>query len=127
MRPSMNLRAFPDWHGIVAANWHKTSGFLLALRDPCIRLRDDELAAIRKNRVLVGMDAAALARWTPPPSWMLAVLLCPGDDAGPVVDWVRKQRADPDRVKFYVHKGTDPFQALAAWGAAGLPDPVVEE
>lgn len=123
----MHLRDFPDWHEVVVDHWRQTTGFLLALRQPCLRIRDDELDAIRKNRVLVALDPAGLEAWTPPASWLLAVLLCPGDDARPVVDWVRRCGADPDRVKFYARKGVDAFQALASWDAAGLPDPVVEE
>lgn len=126
-RPSMHLREFPDWHEVVAGNWQKTTGFLLALRDPCLRIRDEELAAIRKNRVLVALDPTGLKGWVPPESWLLAVLVCPGDDVRPVVDWVREHGTEPDRVKFYARRGTDLFDALGAWAEAGLPDPVVEE
>ena len=126
-RPSMDLQDFPDWHNVVADHWQKTTGFLLALRDPCLRIRDEELAAIRKNRVLVGLDVAAMHRWTPPASWLLAVLVCPGDDLGPVVDWVRQKRADPDRVKFYLCRGANAFQALAVWEDAGLGEPFFEK
>lgn len=123
----MHLRAHPDWHDVVAANWKRTTGFLLAFREPCITIRDDEIASIRKNRVLVDLDASSLASWRPPASWMLAVILCSDDDVAPVVDWVGRWKAEPARIHFYAHADTDPFQVLRPWADAGLPPPRVEE
>jgi hypothetical protein len=123
----MELKDYPDWHGIVAANWQKTTGYLLALDGLCLEVRDDELAAIRKNRVLVGLAAKDLAAWRPPDSWLLAVILCPGDSVEPIVEWVEKHGAEVERIHFYVHDDADAFAALHAWAEAGLPDPIVDD
>lgn len=123
----MKLKEFPDWHDVVEANWRKTTGYVLALRGPCLKVRDDELAAIQRNRVLVGLSAKDLGAWTPPESWLLAVLLCPGDTVEAIVDWAKRGSVESERVHFYAHKDTDPYAALAAWSDAGLPDPAVDD
>lgn len=117
----MHLTDIPGWRETVAAHWKDTTAYLLALSQPCIQIRDDELAAIRQNRVLVSPDAAALATWTPPPSWFMGVLLCPGDDLQPVIDWVRSNRLDPSRIHFYIHRKQDVHGFMVAWHEAGLP------
>lgn len=123
----MKLRDYPDWHDVVAANWRKTTGYVLALDGSCFKVRDDELAAIKKNRVLVGLSARDLDKWTPRGSWLLAVLLCPGDSVEAVARWVKRHGADADRVHFYAHVDADPYAALAAWDDAGLPDPALDD
>lgn len=123
----MHLKDFPDWHEVVARNWRKTKAYLLAFREPCIRIAADELDAIRRNRVLVGLSAGALSRWRPEGSWMLAVILCPGDDVAPLTAWLARHEADPARVRFYAHPGTDVFAALEAWREAGLGAPRVDD
>jgi hypothetical protein len=122
----MELKDFPEWHDVVSRNWHRTTGYLLSFREPCISIQASELEAIRANRVLVGLDAASLGSWHPQESWMLGVLLCHGDTAEPVVRWIRAHRAAPERVRFYAHARADPFAALAPWHEAGLPDPTVD-
>jgi hypothetical protein len=116
----MSLDRHPDWRATVRANWKKTTAFLMASTQPCIHIRDDELAAIRENRVLVGLGSRDLEAWSPPASWMLAVMLCPGDDTKAVTAWARENRVDFSRVHFYLHPKTDPV-ALQAWHEAGFP------
>jgi hypothetical protein len=123
---TVDLKAFPDWHDVVAKNWHKTTAYLYALREPCLIIQQDELEAIQDNRVLVGLDEAAIHAWTPTGSWFLAVILCPGDDTQTLVQWIHDHDADPDRIHFYAHPDTDPYQALEAWKQAGLPPPQVD-
>lgn len=117
----MHLKDIPDWRDTVARNWKNTTAYLLALGHPCIRIRDDELEAIKDNRVLVGLDASALQDWDPPSSWFMAVLLCPGDDLQPVIDWATAHDVDAARVHFYVHRERDRHRFMATWHEAGLP------
>lgn len=123
----MHLKEYPDWHAVVAAHWRKTQAFLLAFREPCIGIVRDELAAIKKNRVLVGLDASRLDAWTPGDSWFLAVILCPGDDITALVAWLGDHQADATRVHFYAHPDTDAFAALRPWAEAALGQPAVDE
>lgn len=116
----MSLDRHPDWRETVRANWKKTAAFLLASAQPCIKIRDDELAAIKANRILVGLSPRDLQAWSPPASWLLAVVLCPGDTTTEVTAWARKSRADASRVHFYLHPDAD-RQVLAAWHEAGFP------
>jgi hypothetical protein len=117
----MNLKDVPGWRDTVARHWRDTTAYLLALSEPCIGIRDDELEAIKKNRVLVGLEPAALRTWRPSGSWFMAVLLCPGDDLQPVIDWVQAHDVDAGRIHFYIHKAKDVHNFMAAWHEAGLP------
>lgn len=121
----MDVRDYPDWDAVVHQHWRDTPAFMLAMSPPCTRIRDEELEAIGNNRALHSIEAADLASWTPPRSWLLAVLVCPGDDLAPLTAWVGG--AAIDRVRFYVHADADPFDALAAWADAGFPDPIVDD
>ena len=118
----MNLKDIPNWRDTVAANWRNTTAYLLSLQEPCITIQQDELRAIRTNRVLVGLDARALKTWKPGKrSWFMAVLLCPGDDLRPLIDWVQRTGADPGRIHFYVHRENDLPQFMQVWYEAGYP------
>ncbi len=116
----MIIDRHPDWSQTVRENWTKTTAFLLASAQPCIAIRDEEVRAIKANRVLVGLSASDLEAWHPPSSWMLAVLVCPGDTTLDVTAWVRSRKADPRRVHFFLHPGTK-WGALDAWADAGFP------
>ncbi len=123
----MYLKDFPDWHAVVAAHWQKTTGYLLAFREPCVTIALDELASIKGNRILVDLAAIDLAAWEPGKSWMMAVLLCPDDDVTPLITWLRETGADPRRVRFYAHPDTDVFRVLEPWAEIGFPSPAVDE
>lgn len=111
------------WYETIRRHWRKTRGYLLASSQPCIDIRDRELHAV-KGRSLASRDPQNVARWTPPESWILAVILCPGDDVRPIVEWVRAHDADPDRVWFYL-RPTTPTEVLTPWVEAGQrPDQV---
>lgn len=115
----MSVDRHPDWFATVRDNWRKTAGFLLASREPCLGIRDDELDAIRGNRVLVGFGPDDLDSWTPPASWLLAAILCPGDDVRPLVLWTKRHRADTARIAFFLHADTD-VEVLRPWKDAGF-------
>lgn len=116
----MTIDRHPDWTTVVRKHWHRTTGFLLAGRQPCIASRDQELAAIQTNRSLVGHELQELLRWRPPESWILGVLLCPGDEVTSVLEWVQKNRVGTDRVWFFLHKRTE-HEVMRPWTDAGHP------
>ena len=115
-----------DWYATVRDNWQRTTAFLLAGSHPCLRIRDEEMEAIKANRVLVGLDHRDLQAWEPPSSWMLAVLVCPDDDLAPLVAWAEEHAIDAGRVHFYLHPDT-PWTVLQPWAAAGLPTDRVDD
>lgn len=103
----------------------KTRVFIVAQGPPCIRLRDE--AARPRGRdhhtaLLGDLDALEL-----PERWVLAVILCPGDDTEALVEWMQARGADPDRVMFILHSETDAVEALRAWYKAGFGDPIACE
>ncbi len=63
-----------------------------------------------------------------PRSWLIGVLLCPGDDTRVIADWASSLPApEVGRVRFYHHPDLDLVAALEAWYDAGLPDPRTSE
>lgn len=110
---------FPSWHATVRAHWPKTTGFLLAFRQPCIAIRDQEIQAA-SGRVLVAGGIEDLEEWRPPKSWILGVLICPGDDVGPVAQWIQARKADASRVWFYLQPDVE-VSVLEPWEQAGHP------
>lgn len=115
----MNRDDFPSWHAIVQAHWPKTTGFLLAFREPCIAIRNQEMQAVT-GRVLVAGDIEDLVNWRPPESWILGVILCPGDRVEPVFRWIQARQKDAGRVWFYLHPDVD-VAILRPWEQAGFP------
>lgn len=106
----------PAYAEVVRAHHEKTVGYLVASREPCIRIRDDEVASVRRR--LVPLSPEDVAELEPPDSWIMAVVLCPGDDASVIARWLGKRR-DPARVWFFAHPGVDLDAALAPLRAAG--------
>lgn len=105
-----------DYASVVRANWAKTRGYLLAGREPCIRMRDEEVGNVR--RVLLAVHPDDLSSIKLSRSWILGVILCPGDSSAAVAEWVKTRRALPSRVWFFLHPDTD-LAALRDWKAAG--------
>lgn len=116
----MTWHRHPGASRIVRENWHRAQCFILAQREPCIAIRDDELRNIGDNRFLMGGLPDDLHAWDRPISWFLAVVVCAGDDTGAIARHVADHGLDARRVHFYLHEGAS-FQALAAWRDAGLP------
>jgi hypothetical protein len=111
-----------DYAEVVRRNHPKTTAYLLSQRDPCNAIRDEEINRINRTLVPIGKDS--LADLSPPGSWLLAVILCPDDDLGPLTEWVRcLAPEDQDRIRFYAHPDVDPVEALRPWYDAGLEDP----
>lgn len=114
----MNWHGHPDAARIVKENWHRAEAFIVAQREPCIEIRDDELRTIGDNRLLRGGLPEDLDAWKRPESWFIAVIVCPGDDTRAIAAYVKRNRLDPDRVHFYLHPQAS-NQALSAWRDAG--------
>lgn len=110
------MAAFRD---VVAAHHKESDAVLVAGREPCIGIARDERDKVsgRSFRVVAFAD---LPKLKVRKSWIMAVLLCAGDDAGAVAQWVMAGDRDPRRVIFYTHPATDLRAALAPWHAAGL-------
>lgn len=102
----------------------ETVGYLFATSPPCIRVQEQEVQRVK--RTLVPLRPGGLPPNHRPKSWILAVLVCPGDSLAEVAPWVRGLPArDRERVYLYFHPETDRVAALAPWYAAGLDDPPV--
>lgn len=114
----------PNPRDVIHPHRFETVGFLWAARAPCTRIVAEEVARVR--RTLVALPAGGLPPDPLPASWLLAVVVCEGDDLEAVAAWVKRRSArDRERVVLYFHPHADRVAALAPWYAAGLDDPVV--
>lgn len=105
---------------IVAKHHRDSEAILVAARDPCITIAYDERANVVGRSFRIAAPEG-LARLEPRASWIMAILLCPGDDTREVAEWAKKGAREPRRVLFYLHPTTDARKALASWRDAGLP------
>lgn len=108
---------------VVRRHQGRTRGYLLAFQVECRDIVDQEVLRIRRTLRAIepgGLDGIARG------SWVLGVLLCPGDDLGALVPWARGlSAADRDRILLYHRPRTDIEEALRGWAAAGMDGPVV--
>ena len=115
-----------DYGRLVRARVGATRGFILATAQPCLSIRSLEFVAIQRD--LQPAVATRLSGLNLPGSWLLAVLLCPGDTTDDVAGWAARLPVGAvDRIRFYVHPKADVMQALSGWVGAGLPPPRVHE
>ncbi len=109
-----------DFGTVVGQHWASSIAYLQASRQPCIKIRDDEVGKIGDNRNLVAIGPGDLDQIDRSRTWVLGVILCPGDNASEVTSWVRKHRVNPGHVWFFLHSNTD-MAALQPWADAGYP------
>ncbi len=114
-----------DYRDVVHPVREQTRVYVTASTPPCIKLRDE--AARPNGRDYWTVRMADLKEISPPKQWLLAAILCPGDHAQQVVDWLQENNGEPERVVFILHSETDPVHALAPWYATGHGDPIVIE
>lgn len=111
-----------DFAAIVGAHHREARAFLLATSEHCAEVRDREVEVVRRNLEVV--DPAALLDLEPEGSWVLAVLVCPGDTVEAVARWAAELPAEAlQRVLIYLRTDVDTVAALAPWYAADLPNP----
>ncbi len=105
---------------------HECLGIVVASTGDCLEIRDEEIKAISDtgNRTFEAYPPDQLPDPAALQSWLMGVLLCPGDRTEEVAAWAKALNVeDLDRVRFYYLSGVDLVEALRAWYAAGLPDP----
>ena len=115
-----------DFVAVVRTNQSRTVGWVVASREPCLTVREDEALLI--DRAFKPLRPKHLHQVKFPSSWYVGVLLCPGDDVAEVATWFAGlPDADRARVRFYCHPDCDLATAFAAWVKLGLPPPVTVE
>ena len=114
----MSWHEHPNASQIVRDHWHEAECFIIAQRDPCIQIRDDEAGNL--DRYVHGGFPDDLQAWNKPRIWFVAVVVCPGDDLDDLTRFVLDQRWDAARFHFYLHPNTS-VEVLRPWADAGLP------
>lgn len=109
-----------SFQDVVAEHHTDSDAVLVATREPCISIAYDEQANVHGRSFTIATPGE-LADLELRDSWLMAVLLCPGDGTEALAHWVREEARDPRRIVFYFHTDTDPRSALGAWQAADLP------
>jgi hypothetical protein len=114
----------PNPRDVIHPHRLETVGFLLATRPPCTRIVVDEVRNVK--RTLKALGPGDIPPSPLPRSWVLALLVCPGDTLEGIATWVRRLPArDRERVYLFFHPDVDRVAALASWYEAGLDDPIV--
>jgi hypothetical protein len=106
----------PDFASVVAKHWKETTAYIVTGREPCVSIGRDEVLHVERRLVPVAWDE--VARLRPGRSWLMAVILCPGDDVEGLARWAASK--DATRVHFYLHARAH-LKQLAPWRDAGLP------
>lgn len=105
-KPGRALTFPPDYSRLVRLGKEHAVGYLLATSGDCLTLRDEEIRHIDRNLVEIGLDRLRTLR--PEGSWILAVLLCPGDGTEALAAWAKALPGDEaTRVVFYLAPGVD--------------------
>lgn len=114
----MSWHEHPDASRIVRTHWREAECFIIAQRDPCINIRDDEAGNL--DRYVHGGFPDDLMAWIRPRIWFVAVVVCPGDDLRTLTRFVADHGWDAARFHFYLHPQAS-VQTLQPWADAGLP------
>lgn len=101
---------------VVAPNMGDSLGVFLAAREPCIGMARKPPADRRRS---VRVEPSQLDGVALPPSYAIAVVLCPGDDTTHLTRFSDAHGIPDDRVHFFYTPDTDVVEALAAWTGAG--------
>lgn len=121
----MKARA-ADYASVVKRNASRTTGFVLADSGECLEIKVKEVQRIKRK--LAALTSAELSSIVLPPSWLLAVILCPDDPMAAIADWTRGLAATQrERVRIFFHPDCDLVSILAPWYEAGLEDPRADE
>lgn len=108
-----------EFRDLVAKHHKDSSAILVASREPCVAIAYDErVNAHGRAFQIVGPEE--LPSFQPPESWIMGVLLCPGDDTVGIASWADKHQIDGERIVFYIHRDTEYRAALKGWVEAGF-------
>jgi hypothetical protein len=100
-----------------------TTAYVLLREANCFGLKPADFTKVAGRR-LVPIGADQLPVHPLPKSWVLVVLVCPGDDLDALAAWAaRLTRADLHRVWFYELHGQDARRSYKPWVDAGLQYP----
>lgn len=106
---------------VVRAHRMDTVVYVLADSGDCMDIRDDEVANV-PGRELAPITSGDLGDLDPGGSWMLAVIVCPGETVDALATLATgRPRGDLERVGIYLHQDVDADRAMRPWAEADLP------
>lgn len=109
---------------VIVDHLHDCLGIIVADTEPCIGVHAAIPADKRDSRRATQSDLDAA--WFRS-SYVVAVVLCPGDSTKKLAAFAAKHKLDPDRFHFYHPPGVDPIAALRDWRTAGFHVHSIEE
>lgn len=118
----------PDFMGTIRAHRYDLEGWVVAASGDCLGVQRWEVEHIDRRLEAVHERTLRPGHVPTSPSWLVGVLVCPGDGLDALAAWAKAIPADDlRRVRLYFLPGADPVKALAAWYAEGLPDPATAD
>lgn len=116
-----------DKVNVVRAHRLDTTAYLVATQPNCLAIRRIEGEKVTGRRLRLASPDGLPPPDRLPSSWVVAVLLCPGDTTDALAAWTR---ALPlvlrHRIWFYEAPSLDPAVAYRAWHDAGLGKPLAD-
>lgn len=101
---------------VVAPHMGASLGLFVAARQPCIGMAASPPA---RGRLSQRVATGRLDRVRLPPSYAVAVVLCPGDDTAAVTGFAARHDLPDERFYFFYAPGPDMRAATAAWRSSG--------
>lgn len=104
-----------------------TTAFLVAVQPNCLGIAALESQKVTGRRLKLLAPNAPPSPDALPASWVVAVLLCPGDSTTEITKWARRlPAAARSRIWFYEAPTLDVPLAYGSWKDAGLGNPLAD-
>lgn len=116
-----------DFAEVVRPHFDECDGVVVASSGQCLEIQAKEEEQV-PGRDFSGVRPEDLPGLELEESWLVGILLCPGDETEEVSTWASTlDPTDLDRVRFYYTPDVDLVDAFGAWYEEGLPDPRTAE
>lgn len=114
----------PDFTETIRAHKYGLVAWVVAASGDCLDIQTWEVQHIHRRLTAVHERGLRPGDFPESWSWLVGVLVCPGDGLEALAAWAKEAPASElRRIRLYFLPGANPVKALAAWYAAGLPDP----
>lgn len=116
----------PNFAEVVRPRFEDCDGIVVAASGECLKIQAQEEDI--PGREFKGLRPGDLDDLELQGSWLVGILLCPGDHTKAIAAWASTLGpSNVDRVRFYYLPNVDLGDAFEAWYETGLLDPLTAE